>query len=80
MVKEYDTKYLRFRLSGRYPKTEYWVVFSQQSGEIIAHIKWCCPWRQYAMFPEEETVYSVECLNDISKFIQALMDEHKKKR
>lgn len=43
----------------------------------LGKIKWFGRWRQYAFFPEAETVFEKKCLADITNFLKLLMDERK---
>lgn len=68
------TRYLRFELvrrPGR--KTMTWVVVSQSSGVKLGEIRWHSPWRQYCFFPSSETIFNVECMNDIVDRIETIM-------
>jgi hypothetical protein len=42
---------------------------------MLGIIKWFGRWRQYAFFPDNGTVYNVECLNDITIHIKELKNE-----
>lgn len=53
-------------------KTDIFTVHNKKSNFIIGIIKWYPSWRQYCFFPSEMTVYSYECLRDISNFITNL--------
>jgi hypothetical protein len=61
-------------------KTKLFVVVNKSSITGIGCIKWYAPWRQYCFFPNEGTVYSAGCLDDISDFIGSLMAERKQKK
>lgn len=65
-------KYLEFRLLEQKPKTEAIEVTSKLHGDRLGIIKWFSQWRQYCFFPQEGTVYSVECLNDTQSYIGGL--------
>jgi len=58
-------------------KTQTWQVMSRR-GVHLGDIKWLAQWREYAFFPDEETVYESTCLGEISAFIQDLMSKRKK--
>lgn len=66
------SKYLEFSLIERKPKTKVIGVWSKKSANRLGVIKWFPGWRQYAFFPENETVFNVECLNDIQVHITEL--------
>ena len=78
MTADYDSKHLKFRLAGHYPKTEYWVVLSKSSSLDLGHIKWYNPWRRYVFFPDDGTFFDASCLSQISFFIKLRMEERKK--
>lgn len=59
------------------PKTSVWAVRTKSDNTIIAKIKWFPSWRTYAFFPEEATIYELDCLGVISRFIENLMDKRK---
>jgi len=59
------SKYLEFKLLERKPKTSVIDVISKLHGYRLGIIKWFGRWRQYAFFPEDGTIFNVECLNDI---------------
>ena len=66
------SKYLEFRLLEEKPKTKVIGVFSRYAGIKLGVIKWYARWRQYAFFPENGTIFNVECLNDIIIHIKGL--------
>ena len=42
-----------------------------KSGQYdIAQIKWYARWQRYCLFPESDTIWSVECLIDIVDFMR----------
>jgi len=69
------SKYLEFRLLEQKPKTQVIGVMSRYAGIKLGTIKWYGAWRQYAFFPESDTLYNVECLNDIISYIKGLRDD-----
>ena len=56
-------------------KTWVYEVDSKRGMMGLGEVKWFGRWRQYAFFPYSETTFSRGCLNDISTFIDALMEE-----
>lgn len=68
-----ETKYLEFRLLEKKPKTEVYGVYSKRHAMSLGTIKWHGPWRQYAFFPDLNTLFNSECLKDIRAFIDGLM-------
>ena len=73
-------KYLEFRVIGEKPKTKVYGVFETRTGDLIGTIYWWGRWRQYVFEPDEETIWSWDCLQTISEFIKKLMDERRWKR
>ena len=66
------SKYLEFSLIERKPKTKVIGVWSKKSANRLGIIKWYGPWRQYAFFPEKDTLFNVDCLSDIQSHIGGL--------
>jgi len=64
------SKYLEFRVLEQKPKTQVIEVISKLHSLRLGIIMWFGRWRQYAFFPEPETVFNVECLNDIVSYIE----------
>lgn len=59
-------------------KTKVFVVSSAYDDSFLGEIKWYGGWRQYIFIPNADTIWSYDCLNDLSIFIKNLMDERKK--
>jgi hypothetical protein len=57
-------------------KTRVWEVWSV-GGVRLGEIKWWGRWRAYCFFPEEDTLYNMECLKDIAIFIDQQMAERR---
>lgn len=66
------SKYLEFLLLEKKPKTKVVGVYSKKNGNRLGIIKWYGPWRQYAFFPEKDTLFNVDCLADIQSHIKGL--------
>ena len=66
------SKYLEFQFLEKKPKTKVIGVYSKRSGDRLGIIKWYGAWRQYAFYPEYETLFNTECLNDIIIYIRGL--------
>ena len=67
-----NKSYLEFKVLEQNPKTFVYGVFSKSTGFRLGIIMWYCSWRQYCFFPEENTIYSKGCLEEINKFINLL--------
>ena len=74
------SKYLRFSILEPKPKTKVIGVWSSKSGDRLGLIKWFGRWRQYSFIPEDNTIFNVECLNDIQNHIKEMMDERRKNK
>jgi hypothetical protein len=75
-----ETPYLRFALARNTGKTKVIWVVNIHHDEIIGIIKWFGRWRQYCFFPENQTIWNIDCLNDVNAVIKSLMDERKTKK
>ena len=78
MITEYKHMHFTEHPKDKKRKTSKWDITHNKGAFILGEIKWHSPWRQYCFFPDDETLYSKGCLNDISNFIQQLMAERKK--
>lgn len=67
-------EYISVSWAGSSPsgKTQRLSVTSNKGGYTLGVIKWHGRWRQYAFFPQAETLYSRGCLRDIADFIESL--------
>lgn len=61
-------------------KTHTFECLTNNDGIILGLIKWYSPWRQYCFFPWKDTLYAKSCLDDISHFINQLMEARKPKK
>lgn len=64
-----NKSYLEFKLLENKPKTLVYAVNSKSTGFRLGIIMWYGAWRQYCFFPEESTVFSKGCLEEINNFI-----------
>ena len=71
-------EWIKFELIIKKPKTKvYHVITTYDDAKIIGEISWYCPWRCYVFYPAPSTVWEPNCLNQIIKFIDSLMEERK---
>ena len=49
-------------------------VINRKTNATIGLISWHNWWKQYCLYPEEETVWSADCLADVQHFIKSLED------
>ena len=64
-------------LVNKKPKTDVWMIQTQETNTLLGYIKWFPQWRKYAFFPEPHTVYEALCLEDIARFTRKLTEAHK---
>ena len=72
------SKYLEFSIIEKKPKTDKIAIESKMTGHRLGIIMWYAPWRQYAFFPNIDTIFNTECLNDIQIHMKTIMEERKK--
>jgi hypothetical protein len=73
------SEYLNFEEDDHYDgKTKRIIVVSKRHLNILGAIKWYGAWRQYTFYPESDTIWNKQCLNDILDYINNLMQERKK--
>lgn len=68
-------KYITIVEIKKMPLTSLFEVFNNKSGGGLGIIKWYPIWRQYSFFPRPGTVFSQDCLRDITDFIKKEMDK-----
>ena len=66
-MREYE--YIEMRRIPHNGKTFKWEVVNRDSLQAIGEIKWYGRWRQYCFFPDQWTVFSTGCMQDIVHFI-----------
>ena len=67
-----ESKYLIFITIEIKTKTRVIEVTSKSIGNVLGVIKWFPSWRQYAFFPEINTLFNKTCLLDIVAYIGKL--------
>jgi hypothetical protein len=58
-------------------KTMRFMVINKQNHNALGEIKWYSAFRKYSFFPLYDTVYESQCLSDITRFLNQLMEERK---
>lgn len=58
-------------------KTRRWTVTSRCDGDVLGVIEWYGPWRQFCFFPEEGSVWSKGCLEDVQIAIARIKKERR---
>jgi hypothetical protein len=75
-----ESKHLQFSQDMGYKGlTKKFFIRSKWDGSILGEVKWNPQWRQYCFYPNIsfETQWSIDCLQDLTNFIQVLKDERK---
>ena len=58
-------------------KTDTIIVSNIHHNLTIGYIKWYSKWRQYCFFPYGDTIWNIDCLEEINNLIKDLMNERK---
>lgn len=74
------SKYLKFELIEKKKKTKVYAVLSKFDNSRLAIIKWFTNWRCYSLYPENDTIWEIDCLNAIIKFLEDLKQERKNEK
>jgi len=72
-------KHIEFEKIEQKQKTSVWECRNHHDDTRIGEVKWHGPWRQYCFFTMNDYLFAKSCLDDISAFIQQLMDDRKVK-
>ena len=76
-----SSKWLIFSLYENTGKTLKYEVLTKDTASIkLGEVRWFGRWRQYAFFPNFETVFEKQCMRDITNFLETLMNERKAKK
>jgi hypothetical protein len=76
-----SSKWLIFSLYEDTGKTLKYNIYTKEMPMLkLGEVKWFGRWRQYAFFPEPETVFEKHCMKDITNFLELLMEERKNKK
>jgi protein tyrosine phosphatase len=67
-----NESHLSFERLATKNKTAVEAVVSVRTGEEIGLVKWYSPWRRFAFFPNEKTVWDAGCLKEVSEEIAYL--------
>lgn len=74
-----ESKWIKFSLTEDTGKTKKYFVSTNDFESIkLGEVKWFGRWRQYAFFPEPDTVFEHQCMKDIVVFMEDLMQQRKK--
>jgi len=64
-----QTDFMEFCHVSDKQKTSVWHVVNLRSGLLLGVVEWYPPWRQYVFFPEADTVFSKDCLEEINRLL-----------
>ena len=70
--------HLKFEEVEQKPKTKGFKVLSEFDGATLGYIGWYGRWRAYVLTPNDDRVWSWDCLKECSDFIKQLMDARKR--
>lgn len=71
-------EYLRFTESDSPSgKTRTVEIVSARSGNLLGRIAWYGPWRQYAFYPEAQTIWNTGCMDTVQSYIAVLMEDRR---
>lgn len=51
-------------------KTYKWVIFSEQSGDMLGEIRFHAPWRKYVWSMRQGVIFDIGCTQEIVKFLE----------
>lgn len=72
-----EPRYISFVEFEQEGETKVWGVDAKRDGTPLGVVQWFARWRCYTFGPEPETVFSDECLRDITDFCEAKTKEHR---
>lgn len=72
------SKHLEFAIIAELPKTKVFSVKNKDNGTTLGTIRWHGAWRQYVFEPVQETIWSSDCLQDLTDYLKKLKEERKK--
>lgn len=49
--------------------TSRWRLRAKAGQEFLGEVRWYAPWRRYAFFPRQDTLFEANCLWDIADFL-----------
>lgn len=70
-----EAKWLNFIRTGQSEsgKTSIYQVRAKEQGVLLGEIRWYGAFRCYCFYPQPNTIFETQCLDDITNFINALM-------
>jgi len=73
---KFFTVFQRPVIAGR--KTRQYLILNNRTGVRLGEIEWYPNWRQFAMTPVFNSIWSAGCLADIQDAIAKISEAHKK--
>lgn len=59
-------------------KTRVWLVLSTHGDRpCLGQVRWYGTWRQYVFFPQDSTIFSASCLEELAEFCKSKTKEHR---
>lgn len=83
-----ESKWIRFEKVGR-PRgrlTDIFLVVTKDGGKDgagfaeLGEIRWHAPWRRFAFFPADATLYESQCLRDLAAFCDEQTEARRRAR
>lgn len=50
----------------------FWCCYNRKKGDDLGSVEWCGPWKKWIFCPDEDAVFSADCLADIQHFMGQL--------
>ena len=72
-----EGKYISFSKAEKQNPSTWTYTVQSNDGYPLGTIKWFASWRQYAFYPEQETVFEKTCLAEITEFCMILNTRQK---
>jgi len=65
-------KYIRFEKVGSWSGKPIYDIINKAHGEVLGFIKWYPQWRGYVCVFSADTIWSMDCLADVQRFMATL--------
>ena len=60
-------------------KTPIYTIFEYSRSNILGEIRWYAPWRKFCFYPDKETIWDTNCLDEIIQCLDKYNSEYKTK-
>jgi len=77
IIEQVKSKWVKFAIVERLPKTVRITVRSEEEGGILGVICWWARWRCYAYEPYYATIYEKVCMRDIANLLELLTNNQR---